>query len=60
MAAVSLQPIDWMMALLKPATLQRVFSYLTNGRSWPFAAIGIAENYAYRIAALRAEAEVQT
>jgi len=35
-----------MMGLLKPATLQRVFSYLMNGCFWPFAAISNAEIHA--------------
>ncbi len=30
----------------------------SNGRSWPEAAIGFAENHANRIAALRAEAAI--
>jgi len=42
-AAVSLQPIVWMMGFLKQGTLQRGFSYLTNGRYWPKAAIEITK-----------------
>jgi len=42
-AAVSLQPIVWMMEFLKQAALRWGFSYLTNVRSWPTAAIRTIE-----------------
>ena len=47
-----------MMVFIKQASLRRVFSYLAKGCFWPEAAIGGAENYAYRIAALWGKAEV--
>jgi len=41
-----------------PAWNKGVGSNIMKDRSWPEAAIGFAENYANRIAALRAEAAI--